>query len=481
LAQTDSALSSAETATTLMFFLGAVVVVIGVLVLVGLRRLVTAPVTSLANQVREVAAGDYDRKLSAAGAPELVRLADDVDAMRARIAADLHEADMARQRQEEAYAELRRLNAELELRAAELGRSNRDLEQFAYVASHDLQEPLRKVASFCQLLQRRYAGQLDEKADQYITFAVDGAQRMQQLINDLLAFSRIGRGTGGFVEIDLGDLIRDTVADLEYPIKQSRGEVVVGDLPVLRGEPALLSALVTNLVGNAMKFRRPDVVPRVEFCAERDGDYWRITCSDNGIGIDTEYAEKVFVIFQRLQPRDQYAGTGIGLAIAKKIVEYHGGEIWVNDRPAGAGASISFTLPVDLTAAEITPISPGRSGAVAASLNAPAEGDAAEQDAAADDRAEREDAGRHGAEHDGAEHDGTKHDGTKHDGTEHDGTEHDGTELDGTQPGPVQSPGEPESGQRTTPDFAALNGAKPRPDHAAEQAPPTELRAGQQA
>jgi signal transduction histidine kinase len=353
---TDSAWQAVDRTTTLLYGFGAAVLVVGVIVLIALRRLVTRPVTDLTAQIQAVAAGDYNRKIVASGADELITLAHDVDTMRERIAAELHDMGSARNRLQQALTEVNRLNAELELRANELLRSNRDLEQFAYVASHDLQEPLRKVASFCQLLQRRYAGRLDEKADQYIGFAVEGAQRMQQLINDLLAFSRIGRTTTDFADVDLATVVADCLAQLEYPIKQTQAEVSADNLPVVRGEPALLTALLANLIGNAVKFHRPGVPPQVRISAEKIDDRWHITCTDNGIGIDPEQGDRVFVIFQRLQPRDQYAGTGIGLAIAKKIVEYHGGEIWVSENPDGPGAAVTFTLPMEPVAATPTAV-----------------------------------------------------------------------------------------------------------------------------
>jgi signal transduction histidine kinase len=322
-----------------------VVLVAGASLMVLLRWMVVAPVTELAGQVRQVADGDYQRKIRLDGSPELVRLASDVDAMRLKIATDLAEVLAARALVEEA-------NRRLEEQTAELTRSNRDLEQFAYVASHDLQEPLRKVASFCQLLKRRYAGQLDERADQYINFAVDGAQRMQRLINDLLAFSRIGRVTAGFADVDLDRLMAETVAGLDALRERTGAEITWSDLPVVRGEEALLGTLLANLVGNSLKFRRPGVPPRVHVSAERVGDEWEFICRDNGIGIEAEFAEKVFVIFQRLHGKDAYPGTGIGLAIAKRIVEYHGGRIWVDPSYAD-GAAVRFTLPaalIDVTA-----------------------------------------------------------------------------------------------------------------------------------
>ncbi len=231
----------------------------------------------------------------------------------------------------------------LETQAEVLQRSNRDLEQFAYVASHDLQEPLRKVASFCQLLERRYGDKLDERGAQYIAFAVDGAKRMQQLINDLLAFSRVGRSTEGFVGIAFGDVLSRATTTLSLSIESLQAEVTADELPVVRGDPVLLTQLLTNLIGNALKFRG-DEVPRLHVSAiEREAD-WEFACADNGIGIDPEYGEKIFVIFQRLHGRDVYEGTGIGLALCRKIVEFHGGRIWL-DATVDHGTTFRFTLP----------------------------------------------------------------------------------------------------------------------------------------
>jgi signal transduction histidine kinase len=330
-----------DTSATLLFVLivAAILVIAGGIgLLVLLQRMVIAPVTDLAAQVRSVARGKYDRVISTSGPPELEVLARDVDSMRQQIAADLAEAERARQT-------IEATNLALEQQAAELTRSNRDLEQFAYVASHDLQEPLRKVASFCQLLQRRYQGQLDERADQYIAFAVNGAQRMQRLINDLLAFSRIGRSSAGFTDVDVDHLLGETVSQFDGAVESAGAKVTWSDLPVVRGEEPLLATLFTNLISNSLKFRRPDLLSRVHISGRRLDDVWEISCVDNGIGIEGEFAEKVFVIFQRLHPRDSYPGTGIGLAVAKKIVEYHGGTIWI-DTSDTDGATIRFTLPI---------------------------------------------------------------------------------------------------------------------------------------
>ncbi|MFI6261003.1 ATP-binding protein [Micromonospora sp. NPDC051006] len=335
----------------LLIAAGLVVVVAGLLLVLSLDRMVVRPLTGLAEQVREVAEGDFQHRIAGAGPPEFLRLADDVDAMRQKIAADLAEVREARER-------IEWVNSQLQKQAEELTRSNRDLEQFAYVASHDLQEPLRKVASFCQLLQRRYAGQLDERADQYIAFAVDGAQRMQRLINDLLAFSRIGRLTAGFTEVDLNKVMGDVAGQTEAARQYADAELTWSELPVIRGEEPLLTNLLANLVSNSIKFRRPDVPARVHVSARLVDDEWEISCEDNGIGIEPEFADKIFVIFQRLHSKDAYPGTGIGLAIAKKIVEYHGGRVWV-DTDVPEGTAIRFTLPALPAETEASAAEPG--------------------------------------------------------------------------------------------------------------------------
>jgi signal transduction histidine kinase len=335
-----SARAAERTGTTLVAIqiaAAAIIVLAGAALLVLLDRMVSKPVVELAEQVREVAGGDYDKRLTSGGSPELKTLAADVDGMRRQIAAELSEV-------REARGQVEWVNEQLKVQTEELTRSNRDLEQFAYVASHDLQEPLRKVASFCQLLQRRYAGQMDERADQYIAFAVDGAQRMQRLINDLLAFSRIGRITAGFTDVDLNQVLTEVRSQLEQRAGED-AEISWSDLPTVEGEEPLLTTLFVNLIGNSLKFRRPDVPARIRITAERSGEEWLINVRDNGIGIEAEFADKVFVIFQRLHARDAYEGTGIGLAIVKKIVEYHGGRIWL-DLAVGEGTSINFTLPL---------------------------------------------------------------------------------------------------------------------------------------
>ncbi|GAA4949759.1 sensor histidine kinase [Actinoplanes utahensis] len=313
-------------------FLGLAVLLLAAVAAVAvlLRLVVVRPLARLGAAARIVAAGDFDHRLSPHGPADIAALGHDVEAMRGRLVAALV--------------------ATAETRDA-LARSNADLEQFAYVASHDLQEPLRKVASFCQMLQRRYADALDDRAQQYIGFAVDGATRMQRLINDLLTFSRIGRVYDSNRPVDLEAVVDQVEQTLAGVVEETGARIDRDRLPTVHGDITLLTMLWQNLVGNALKFRHPDRAPLVTITAAPDGGDWRFTVRDNGIGIEPEFAEKVFVIFQRLHPRDRYSGTGIGLAICKRVVEHHGGTIRL-DTDNDAGAAFVFTLPQVCTAAE---------------------------------------------------------------------------------------------------------------------------------
>jgi signal transduction histidine kinase len=229
-------------------------------------------------------------------------------------------------------------------RQAALTRSNDELEQFAHLASHDLQEPLRMISSYTQLLRRRYVGKLDADADEFIGYAVDGTKRMQALINDLLNFSRVSNWPKPLESVDLEAALDDTLKDLEIRIEDCGATVTHDTLPTVQGDPVQMRQLLLNLIGNGMKFQPPARKPAVRVSATLEGREWRFGVRDNGIGIDAQYIKNLFQIFKRLHSSDEYPGTGIGLAVCKKIVERHGGHIWV-ESVLGQGSTFLFTLP----------------------------------------------------------------------------------------------------------------------------------------
>lgn len=336
-------LDSSRTVRTVI--LGAMVVVFllaGIVMAFLVRALVARPLEALRVSSRQVARGDFDHVIAIDGPADLRAVAADVEGMRQQIVEELGASRSQRD-------VLTQQTAELDAQAVELRRSNAELEQFAYVASHDLQEPLRKVASFCQLLEKRYGDTLDDRGKQYIDFAVDGAKRMQILINDLLTFSRVGRLNDARVPVDLDQALTKALANLDTSVRDTGAIVERPEtLPEIVGDPTLLTMLWQNLVGNAVKFHHPERTPRIRITCEEDEDSgnWNFSVTDNGIGIPEEFAEKVFVIFQRLHGRDAYGGTGIGLALCKKIVEHHGGHIWI-DSGHTEGTRLRFTLPSD--------------------------------------------------------------------------------------------------------------------------------------
>ena len=306
---------------------------------VVLHNAVARPLGRLRDASRHVMDGDFGYRIEPTGPADIWAVAADVESMRRELAAAV---DAARDAEQRAI----RQAADLDVAAAELRRSNAELEQFAYVASHDLQEPLRKVASFCQLLEKRYSDKLDDRGRQYIDFAVDGAKRLQVLINDLLTFSRVGRASDVRARMPLSKSLDAAIAALGVAIEDS-GAVIEPpeDLPEVMGDPTLLAMVWQNLIANAIKFRAADRPPVVRITVARQPDgMWQICVTDNGIGIAPEFAEKVFVIFQRLHGRDAYPGTGIGLALCKRIIEHHGGSISL-DTSYPDGTRICFTLP----------------------------------------------------------------------------------------------------------------------------------------
>jgi light-regulated signal transduction histidine kinase (bacteriophytochrome) len=257
--------------------------------------------------------------------------------------------------------ELRKARDELELRVCErtaelqetveeLKRSNRDLEQFAYVSSHDLQEPLRMVASHLQLIETNCKDKLGDEARASIGFAVEGAVRMRQLILDLLQYSRVTHQGRAFVLTDCGNVLKQVLLNLKPRIEETRAEITCDSVPTIMADQTQIMQVFQNLIGNALKFRNPDQPPCIHVGAEKEGLHWRFYVRDNGIGIDSEFHERIFTIFKRLHTRRHYEGNGIGLSIVKRIVERHKGQVWVESQP-GRGSTFFFTIPVLATEA----------------------------------------------------------------------------------------------------------------------------------
>jgi signal transduction histidine kinase len=239
-------------------------------------------------------------------------------------------------------SERRQAEQALTEKSEALARSNAELEQFAYVASHDLQEPLRMVSSYVQLFAERYQGHVDERADKYIRYAVEGAKRMQALIGGLLEYSRVGREEH-FTRVDADAALQQALANLAAQIEETGATVDCEGLPAVHADFTQLVQIFQNLVSNAIKFRKADQAPQITIRAGMEGNFWRFSVADNGIGIDRQFADRIFVIFQRLHTRAEYPGTGIGLSVCKKAVERHGGRIWIESRP-GLGSTFHFTL-----------------------------------------------------------------------------------------------------------------------------------------
>lgn len=340
-----------------------------------LGRAITERVGRLRDGAALIGGVDLDHRIDLTGDDEFAELSESFNTMIAKLSVTYQELANEIGERKRAEAALQKLNEELELRVAErtenlrismeslemeitnrkraekrlqstlleVERSNRELEQFAYVASHDLQEPLRMVSSYTQLLAQRYEGQLDDKAKKFINYAVDGAVRMQRLINDLLAYSRVSSLGKPLDTVDAHAVLGEALRNLGAAIQESLALILNDDLPTVRADALQLGQLFQNLIANAIKFKGADL-PRIHVSARDLGQEWCFAVTDNGIGIDMQYADKVFVIFQRLHTRVEYPGTGIGLAICKRIVERHHGRIWFESEP-GKGATFYFTLP----------------------------------------------------------------------------------------------------------------------------------------
>jgi two-component system, sensor histidine kinase len=281
---------------------------------------------------RAVGKGDFSTKARVYSKDEIGTLANDFNAMASEL--------------EKLQSEIREVNADLEkkveMRTLELERKNKELEQFAYVASHDLQEPLKTVSGFVGLLNKQYKGRLDENADKYLEYILQASDRMRTLIKDLLVYSRIGRAIA-FVLSDCNILLHEVLADMDNNIRGNNAKITAETLPVLYAFPTELKLLFQNLLSNAIKFRKAGVQPEISITVTKIPGYWKFAVSDNGIGIDQQHRERIFVIFQRLHNKKDYEGSGIGLAHCKKIVELHGGEIWVESIP-GIGSTFYFTI-----------------------------------------------------------------------------------------------------------------------------------------
>ncbi len=315
------------------------------------------PIDSLMEYVRHASAGDYSGNVEryrfeeidelAQGVQSMVRAVSDREAELAaaqkELTASHEQLEMRNDQLRQEALQLEHAQEALEAAVEDLKRSNRDLQQFAYVASHDLQEPLRMIASYVELLRRRYQGNLDSDADDFIGFAVDGATRMQMMIQDLLDFSRVHTKGKPFAPVSLASVVESALANLQRSIGETGAEVECSELPTVMADHGQLARALQNLIGNSIKFRRADVPPRIAITAEHVGSTWEISVADNGIGINPSHADEVFDIFRRLEDRAEYPGTGIGLAVTKRIIERHGGSIRVE--PMESGSKLVFTLP----------------------------------------------------------------------------------------------------------------------------------------
>lgn len=286
----------------------------------------------LGQGAQQIADGNYTLRLPRAGVTEI----DD-------LSRQFHQMAEAVQLRESALADS---SSALQASNADLARSNRELERFAYVASHDLQEPLRTIGSYTELLARRYSGQLDERADKYIEFTIGATQRLKNLIQDLLTFSRVHRPGREFGPVDTAALVAEVQAELAAKIARAGATVEIGPLPTLRGNLELLHHIFLNLLVNAIKFRSPERPSQVWLSARRDGPDWLFEVRDNGIGIEPQYHERIFEVFQRLHAVGEYDGSGIGLAVTRSAVEQHGGRLWLESVP-GQGTTFFVALPAE--------------------------------------------------------------------------------------------------------------------------------------
>lgn len=325
----------------------------GLLIAIFISRSIQKGLNEILLSAQAVGKGDFSRKAKAFSKDEIGILANNFNSMSTELEGSIREIEKARlefkgllESAKQLEKEIKEANTNLEKkvqqRTAELASKNKELEQFAYVASHDLQEPLRTTSSFVELLRKQYQGKLDGNADKYIDYVVQASDRMKTLIKDLLDYSRIGREKE-YKSVDVNKLVKETISDLDKVLKESHGKVHVGELPVINAFPTELKLLFQNLVSNSIKFRRKGLPPDININAVQDDGQWIFSVSDNGIGIEEQYRQRIFIIFQRLHNRSEYEGSGIGLAHCKKIAELHGGRIWVDSIP-GEGSTFFFSI-----------------------------------------------------------------------------------------------------------------------------------------
>jgi signal transduction histidine kinase len=344
-------LDEAETSSgRFAFVMTALSLLFGVVLSVFITRSITVPLSEMKKKTREIASGIFEDNLNLTSPPEIGELASAFNLMVGSLAearnqlrrreAELHETN---DRLSNEIAEVTRAREELKKLAVELERSNGDLQQFAYAASHDLQEPLRVVAGFIKLLEKRYRGRLDEKADEFIGYTLDGVERMSTLIKDLLEYARVDTHEKTFEFADCSIALDKALSNLQKVIGESGAHITCDPLPTVKADAVQLTSLFQNLIGNAVKFRG-DNLPEIHVSSGLEGNEWIFSVRDNGIGIDPQFAGQIFDVFKRLHTREEYEGTGIGLAICKKIVERHKGRIWIESQ-AGKGTTFYFTIP----------------------------------------------------------------------------------------------------------------------------------------
>jgi hypothetical protein len=330
----------------LLFIIALSVEVTGLTLAIAVSRDIQKGLNEILQSAKAVTKHDFTRKAKAFSKDEIGILANNFNTMAEELERSIRAIEQTLSEKKRLENQIREANINLEKkvlqRTAELESKNKELEQFAYVASHDLQEPLRTTSSFVELIRKQYYGKLDATANKYIDYIIQASDRMKTLIKDLLDYSRIGREKK-FEPVDCNVILDEVLADLNKVIKENKAEIRTGPLPLVNGFATELKLLFQNLISNSIKFRKPDTRPVIEIASRQENGHWLFSFSDNGIGIDKQYQQRIFIIFQRLHNRSVYEGSGIGLAHCKKIVELHGGTIWVESK-AGEGSTFYFTL-----------------------------------------------------------------------------------------------------------------------------------------